>query len=91
MTESSENPRTPPGSREPEGMEDDPAQASSPGAGHPTLGAGGPEEAAGESGGEDAAGTSSMSSTPHISTEDQGGDLTGPTPGDTQGTPPKEE
>ncbi|HEV2772957.1 MAG TPA: hypothetical protein VGV57_09065 [Thermoleophilaceae bacterium] len=82
MSESSENPRTPAGEREPEGMEDSPAEGHTPEAGHPTLGAGTPEE--GE-------GTASMESTPEISTEDQGGDLTGPTPGGEQGTPPKEE
>ncbi len=77
MTEapdSSENPRTAPGARE----EEDEVYTEP---GHPTLGAGTPEE--GE-------GAASMDSTPHISTEDQGGDHTGPTPGDEQGTPPKE-
>jgi len=82
MTESQENPRTPGGSREPEGMEDSPAEGQTPEPGHPTLGAGTPEE--GE-------GAASMGSTPELSTEDQGSDtMTGPTPGDQQGSPPKE-
>jgi hypothetical protein len=82
MTESSENPRTPPGSREPEGMEDLPGEGQPPEPGHPTAGAGAPEG--------EGAGAASMEETPPISTEDQGGEQTGPTPGDTQGTPPKE-
>lgn len=35
-------------------------------------------------------GTGPGHSTPEISTEDQGGDQTGPLPGEHQGTPPKE-
>ncbi len=81
MTESQENPRTPGGTREPEGMADSPVEGDTPEPGHPTLGAGAPEE--GE-------GAASMDSTPEISTEDQGGEQTGPTPGDQQGTPPSQ-
>lgn len=67
------------GSREGETMEET-SEGVQPGAGHPTDGAGTPEE--GE-------GASSMKSTPTIGTQDQGGDQTGVSP--EAGTHPEED
>ncbi len=81
MFESSEDASRTAESRGDEEMGESPEAGIQTEAGHPVGGAGAPEE--GE-------GAASMKSTPEISTEDQGGDQTGPLPGEHQGTPAKE-